>query len=159
VRRQREQGVQRIGLWVLLVAGLAVAWGCGRQLEPNRSVRTTARPEDFKAGPSPVLLSPVAPAPAAVHDPDDLLKYVSVRLHRYLSGVSRQSDGRFLLVFKGGREAVDVPTLDDLMGIELVEVEKHSIVLQVRKRTTLRVSLHEARGHEGGVVKIQPLPR
>ncbi len=42
------------------------------------------------------------------------------------------------------------------MGIELVEVEKHSIVLQVRRRTTLRVSLHEGRGHEGGVVKIQP---
>lgn len=148
-------------LYALAVVGLLalVVAGCGRRLEPNRSVRTTATPEDFKQGPSPVLLSPVAPPPVAVHDPDNLLKYVSVRLHRYLSAVSRQPDGRFLLVFKGGGEALDLPTLDDLMGVELVEVERHSIVLQVRQRTTLRVSLHESRGHEGGVVKIQPLPR
>lgn len=139
----------------MLLLGLVVG-ACGARLEPNRGVRTTAKPEDFKAGPDPVLLSPVAPPPAPIHDPDDLAKYVNARIHPYLSAIRRESDGRFLLIFKGGSEAVNVPSFDDLMGIELVEVEKHSIVLQVRRRTTLRVSLHEGRGHEGGVVKIQP---
>ena len=117
-------------------------------------MRTTANPSDFENDDTTVFVEPVDQASAPAQDPDDLLKYVDVALQPYMSAIRRLDNDVFLLVFKGG-EAIEVPTFQDLLGLRLRKRERSSILIDIRQKITLRVSLHLGRAQKGGVVEYR----
>ena len=141
-----------------ILIAVAVMAGCGTQLEGRRGVRTTADPGAFEASENPVRIESVAQKASPPADPDVLVKDVDISLQPYLSMVRREPGGAFLVAFKGG-EAIELPTLDDLLAMRLKARERSSILVELRQQITVRVSLHAGRAQKGGLVEYLDKPR